>query len=241
MTLRNCLLLGCAAAALCAPAAHAESTAAASLTGISYELIDLNPNDGIAASLSLTDQSTFLASAGFMDNSGLPNPLDFKFAQGATAVATGAGNAGSSFDGIAAQAHANVTGKSFLSGAIVGWNFVLSANTTVVFKGLASASVASTGNTTAYGDAGIFARYATPSAPQASYVTDHVLLNSGTEGRTVTFSLSSSNESMSGLVGMEAWTAGAEVPAAPVPEPGTYAMLLGGLALLAYRARRRQG
>lgn len=46
-----------AVTALFAPAAHAQTTSSASLTGFSYQLIDLDLNDGIAASLTFSSIS----------------------------------------------------------------------------------------------------------------------------------------------------------------------------------------
>jgi hypothetical protein len=215
-----------------APAAYAQSTASTSLTGFSYQLIDLDLNDGIAASLTMSPSSIWVAAAGYAPSSGTPVIVDILDQAGTANASASFGRASATSDTTGVYSSATSTNMTHsLSGdAIVSWNFVLSANTSVVFTAIGSVDARGPG---AHGWASIFA----DGLPDG-YAQDDILQNSAAETRQLSLSFSSSLDGLSGTVGTAA-SSGVEILAA-VPEPETYAMLLAGLGLIGACVRRRQ-
>jgi hypothetical protein len=224
--------------ALSTAAAHAESTASAALTGFSFQLIDLDPNDGIAASLTLSGQNLIVSAAGFPDDSGDSDPWDTLRVPGTASVTMYYGSASSTIGTDGSFATATASNHEAVADSISRWNFSLSAHTTVIFTAVGSASANYEGNMRAFGDAAIFAQYRI--SPDVGYTNlqDAVFISSGNGGRPLSFSISSSDTELAGIVGNAASAEAYSLT--PVPEPESYAMLLAGVAVLAcWRWRRK--
>ncbi len=227
------LLLACGTTA-----AHAEATATASLTSFSYQLIDLDPADGIAPSLTLSGQNLIVSAAGFPDDSGDSDPSSTLLVPGTASVNMYYGSASSTFGTDGSFATATASNHEAMAVSISRWNFSLSAHTTVIFTAIGSASANYEGNMRAFGDAAIFAQYRI--SPDVGYTTlqDDVFISSGNGGRPLSLSISSSDTELAGIVGNAASAEAYSLT--PVPEPESYAMLLAGVAVLACCGRRRK-
>ena len=88
---RTTILTALTAAAM--PASHAQGTFSATLSGFTYTLIDLDPNDGISAGLTLTNPDYWIATAAYPDATGTPDPVDIISTPGTAHVATATGSA----------------------------------------------------------------------------------------------------------------------------------------------------
>lgn len=217
--------------------AQAQSSSA-SLTGFSYQLIDLDLNDGIAASLTLTPDFTWVAARGYQGSSGSPDPSDMLYEKGSTSVSGTFGSASAIYNdsGLYASQTGGSLGYRMAADAMQTWSFVLSANTTVIFTADASV-VGSSVTGYAYANAGIFASNFSESD---TYLQDQLLQDSSSESRLVSITFSSSQNALSGTVGATAGGSTELFSVSPVPEPSSNAMLVAGLALAGVCARRRR-
>lgn len=215
------------------PAACAQSTSSSSLTSFSYQLVDLDLTDGIAAGLTMSPVITFVAASGFSNADGNPDVADTHNGVGTASIAKAYGNASATYDATGVYGSRNAIEKNYsvLSNALVSWNFVLSANTSVVFSGTGSASVQGYGSSAAVS---LFS-YGFPDGD----LRDEFMVFEGSESRLLSLSFASSQGGLSGTIGSTI-QGSAEWAAAPVPEPETYAMLLAGLGLIGACVSRRR-
>lgn len=234
MKFRNLLVTGGLAALATgfAPAAYAQSTVSTSLTGFSYQLIDLDLNDDIAASLTMSPASIWTAAAAYTPSYGSPILSDIITEAGTASISAALGHASGTYDATGVYSSATSTWMThYIAGnSIVSWDFVLSANTSVVFTAIGSVNAIGLG---AHGDASIFA-----DGIPGGYVQDDILQNSASETRQLSLSFSSSLDGLSGKIGTAA-SSGVEILEA-VPEPETYAMFMAGLGLIGACVRRRK-
>ena len=251
-----------AVSALCASTASAQSSAQVSVSDFSWALVDLDPNDGIAPTLSFQGHQFETASSGSVsiETGGVP-VMDARQGGGAFAplsvsASNGLGSASGSIAGFPGSGFSLNANASLNSDAGAGTlshqlstgylGFVLSPMTAVTFSsrvvlslgldlpapltsGAASASVRFDVNT----DINNFneswsetASLGTTGGPQ-SYDAPLTLTVANALGA---YSLNQAQFSSA---------INAQVVAAPVPEPGTWAMFAGGLALLFAHARAR--
>lgn len=286
---RKALVVACLAAATGPVFADAHSTA--TFGNLKVTLIDLNPNDGIAAAISfLPDPRKFYDGAAvkgeaetWLEQGSFEDLHDEKFNKAAAwGSANISGGAQTETAAISAGVTASADGTGFktltLSGSALATpghlsyfngsanvpganlrNFTLSANTQVVFSVDASMSV-STGVGTvgeprdelAFAQLGLLV-----SGLAADGVTELVdrqqhILSVGYPGDAIP---GGGADSWSGIIsssfsnlssqstGGGFWAYGGVEGVsliAPVPEPATYGMLLGGLGLIAAVSRRRR-
>lgn len=219
-----------------AAVSHAQGTSSATLSGFTYTLIDLDPNDGITPSLTLTNPDYWIATAGYPDMTGYPDPVDIITAPGTAHVATATGSSTSSYDGRAVSAITTVSGQSprFSADAIVQWNFALTPHTAAVIMGYGSLAATSTADAAMDGSAQLFAAY------QSTYLDDTIYAYQGAnQSKVLNVTFSTGDTELDGRLGLSVSAAGQSF-AAPVPEPETYAMMIAGLAVVAYARRRKQ-
>jgi hypothetical protein len=225
-------------ATLFAPAAHAATTSSASLTGFTYQLIDLDLNDGIAASLTFSSVSPWVAVAGYQDNSGSPSPVEIIDYAGTVSFAAPFGSAQAQLNNQGSYVTQTTSANRISADVIVRSNFILSPNTTVIFSGYGSVDTQA-GAIPNHGNAAIFAYDLSDTSAYPDYYQDYILLNSEPSvAHQLSLSFTSLNAGLTGVVGT-AVSAGSEIATA-VPEADTYGMLLAGLATLGIVTRRRK-
>lgn len=251
-------------AALWAGAATAQSSAQLSISDVRYALVDLDPNDGVKPSLTfLAPQASQFSSALVTLSSGGDTLTDFSdgayaFAPLSLAASTAAGSASAAISGgvesgFSLQATGMLgsgAGSAELFNQVTTGTlgFVLSPMTAVTFSSrvmlslglqlppaLASGAVSATARIDLTSDVlganapvSEWANLNTAVAGTQSYDQPLVLSMSNALGTATTNDLQLRS------------SISARVVAAPVPEPATWAMLAGGLALLAHACRRRR-
>mgnify|MGYP000095923813 CR=1 FL=1 len=253
-----------------AQAAFAQAaTAQASITGFSYELIDLDPTDGIAPTLTWLDPVAISRGyQGLLSNPGSADPsfsTVFSNSQEATGlgastlVSNGVVSGSTSADELSASAVINAYGTNFGASAAQGGHFTLSANTQVVFSAQLSSSVSVTPPAGATYPNGYF-DWAYGQAYAGGEITilvdgypvdflccsaNVMARDSGphaaTEVLTHTFTNATSQSLTQGVV-VIANVGGYTLPtmSAAVPEADTWTLALIGLSLMGLATRRRR-
>jgi len=256
---RHCLLAAALAAAGIAGNASAASFASAVLTGWTVTLTDLDLGDGVAPEIQFTNIVT-LSSAdahGLTDSDSVPGEWGVTAANAGSAFAQAMGSTSPAV----AMAGGQAAGDGNLAVAFTGLGlayaeFTLSAMTgvtfTATFDGMAETTLGSDGvfseSALAIGqltmevltDSGLQALNELRSA-SAGAVFDGIGFTGQLNTFSGEFSLSFDNLSATSVAGFTAASAYAYGESAlPVPEPGTYLMLLAGLGVIGSLARRRQ-
>lgn len=238
-------------AGLCSSAGAALNSSA-SLTAISYTLVDLEPNDGVDASIIFTDYRSYSSSSAasvagqgldwnqtVQDNSS--NPL-LGSSMGARAALTSGSINGSS---LAATGALHGPGE-YYTNAWQSIMFTLSAHTHLVITGHVAASAE--GNLV-YPDQVsssawlqvIDSQHASPFGRISfknwgAYSYSNPGINTDED-----FTLEFANVGSTVIDGTMDVAVGAYGTLAPVPEPATYGMLLAGLGLMGVALRRQKG
>lgn len=224
-----------------APASHAHATSTATLSGFSYTLTDLDPNDGISPNLTLTAPNYWIATAAYPDGSGYPDPVNIISQPGISYITTATGYAVASYDDFNASSvvMVNEHAPQHASNVITQWHFALTPNTAVTFTSFGAIHAEHAGDLTTDAYAQLFAAYLpSPSAPYETYLDDSLYAYYGqNQSRELNVTLSSGVSELDGRVGLGTTAYGQSV-AAPVPEPATYAMLVCGLVAIGYAKRR---
>jgi len=268
--MKPCRLIPVLASLMLCATATAQTTSTASVSGISYRLIDLDANDGIAPWLTFVYGSVMTAPSSLtvqFDNSDQQSstlgaqqqdPITLDQVNG-TASAHGVLTSTGALSSLGLTVVANAAGdgsfnykRATVQGSSGVTNFELSPMTAVVF----TASSALTAQTTQYADWAVASSWISLTTyvnGQPTYTQDYKSLTSGYDlplgsGATIETQLdllrvgyanfSNSNSETSFNAGTFANSDGF-YPAAPVPEPSAYAMLLAGLGLMAFIKRRR--
>jgi hypothetical protein len=231
--------------ATCFPSAPAiaQASALATLEDAGYWLDDLSPNDGIAPRLSLTVKDVSLRTTLFNNPEYDPDgALTQEFHDRAMA---GVSNPDGFSDAI------STTGYTFASvyervnsGIARGqttWDFVLSANTRVVFFGDATVDVRPGGaDGFAYAQAQISGTLGDEFKGGALHFSNSLDARDGRESTFLETGASTGASNTTGTVQVLAFTSAAAAPPIPsVPEPASCAMLLAGLAAISQLHRRR--
>lgn len=235
-------LLACAAAVLSLSAplsAHADATASAQIGSFRYELIDLDPNDGIDSAITFTGTQTLLVSAYYPDISLPPATVDIGTSPGTAGIAVAAGTGSSTADATSALATATFTGAvgELASTAQVSRGFTLTANTQLIIYGDAAVSGIFDPSRYAYSYAGVYIAYlAEPGDLFDTYTDDFITSAWGSsESRELTATISSGDTALTGDFGL---TIASNATVTAVPEPSQYALMLLGLAGLGWKLRR---
>lgn len=227
--------------AAAAPTSHAESIANAQLSGFTFTLIDLDPGDGIAPSLTLTNPSYWIAAAAYPDSSGPPNTVDIINHPGGASVTDSTGGTTSLYVDTLAFSFTHVSGTSprFSADTIVQWDFALTPHTAAVIMGYGSISSLQTTDAVVNAYAAVFASYKTnPADLYESYFDDSLYSYRGPQqSKVLNITVIAGNAELDGRLGFSTSTSGQSL-AAPVPEPETYAMFLGGMVVVAFARRR---
>jgi hypothetical protein len=231
MKLRNLLVSASLAALMTgiAPLAHAQT--ATSVTFFSYALIDLDLNDGITPSLTMSNFHTWITAADYPRPLGSDHLINYSGDPGTINLTTPFGEATATAGANAVSSNAISTANRHLleGSAFAAWDFVMTPNTSVVFTAIGSVDAKGVG---ASGAATLFGALRTGTRPEFN---QEMLVDNDFQTRQLSFSFSSSVDGANGVVGMSAAT-----DALPVPEPETYAMLLAGLGLIGACAHRRR-
>lgn len=234
----------CAVMALAAwaPAQAATSKVLASVDQFQYRLVDLDLNDGISPSLTITTEFLGVASFGGGQYQALRT-------YGTTATETIFGSSRSVLSDSTASVAATVNHPVPLDGVRHGYDgysqrvvdFVLSPNTRMIFSGVATLTNEHIGYfEMAYSDVRV---YGLLNQEQANGVMNEFdktySVRNGTETFNLNATLTSDSLARNGrfVVQTSATLVG---PVSTVPEPSSYAMLLAGAFVVGSVARRRR-
>ncbi len=231
------------------------ASASASISGFTYQLIDLNPNDGITPSLTFSD--------GWRGASSSSNSFteDRIYGEGGTGVGNvnGSASTAAAAGAVASSAQTILPNEyryGFNSDTSYVRDFTLSAGTLVIFSANASvsASLAPADVMQTAATARLFGElrsdnFNTPFGYRSSFDGYVNSVNQGRSDLVLLGSLHSLNRTSFGSIGMGTATQAHWFDSPPdlpravraVPEPASYAMLFAGLGLVGVAARRRRG
>lgn len=234
-------------------------SSSASVSNVHYQLIDLNPNDGIAASISFagsfnqSSSEVYDISKGQKQDSQTTTDLSSVYAnvvlgdgQAAAGISTPA--SGGTFGNLYTKGYQSGTG-SFSAYSGMNASFTLSANTVLVLFGTIGGHATSGSPWTPNNTATSWAVFDVtgPTLPngggiQYASVNRNWSNEHGPQSSYENFTLSYVNGQQQATTGFLSanMSSGARNTAQPVPEPETWGMLLGGLALVGALARRRR-
>ena len=230
------------------PGSQAVETASGSayISNLRYELVDLNPMDGIAPSLTWTTTSTYIY--GYRDDGYVFQELNNGSIPIARSWTNGSDHLAASVTGastfqttiLATNQHAGgSTPDSYAALARADFDFTLGAGTGVVFY--SDYALRATRTTVGDENGGSWAAFlyeltATENSAPWSQATTVIAAPEWASELDGTSSLFYNNTTGTDWTGMlHASASGASAVAPQVPEPSTYAMLAAGLALLAVR------
>ncbi len=219
--------------------------ASASISDFSYQLIDLNPTDGIAASLTFTSFSSTSKSDHWYHGGGEMDTLSGLGSTRAEGIGGESSTTVTQF-GVASESRSAAVPLEFeynMSYSSTNYvrQFTLSADTLVIFSGTAHHFTSyvpelysSSGATTMLIGREIGGRW--PHNP--GFSSNLITQEAGPENMVLLGSMQSFGRTMFGEVEMSASTVTRRIT--PVPEPETYAMLLAGLGLVAGALHRKR-
>lgn len=245
-----------AGTALSGPA-QALVSAQGQVTGVSLELVDLDPGDGIAASATWADGSAFISGA---IDGGPGSPLGFAHPSAsyggplADALTTAAASASAAVSPTALQAGGSATGRSFYASALSGYGLDLGGVVLGAHSGLRlnlsyvlNASVGPLDaactlcNFAQVNLSAILGAGLPDPAFQTAFAAAYADLGPATNSVADSFALQWDNVgtgSVTVAVGISLIAQGQDFTA-PVPEPSASALMLAGVATLGALLRRR--
>jgi hypothetical protein len=229
----------------------------ASIGNLQFQLVDLDLNDGITAGISF--RNTDVTSSSTIQNGfGDTAEIQTKSVQSANSdvlftnvfspqSSAYAGFEGGSFGAISTKGYQQGSG-SFDAQQTLSTNFVLTANTAIVFTGYMAGSA----NTADSNDANLFSMANSSlliadndqeSRNRSAYIERNWFLpfNGASSGESFTLTFANKNTASAEVNFLAvAGANGTAVVTAPVPEPETWAMMVAGMGLLGFAARRRK-
>ncbi|MYM39466.1 PEP-CTERM sorting domain-containing protein [Duganella qianjiadongensis] len=215
----------------------------ASITGFSYELIDLDPNDGITPALTSLEHSNFMIAFYYTGNNNLP---DLRKSWRNTAIMTLEGPAGKSTssyidNSMSASLEFYTTGARMMHINSSDWSFTMTPHTAVRLTALGSIRSEVQNNVSTSADAQLYAAYYTSdNDTDEEYLHDDLFTYYEPQTqRAMSVVMSSGDSVLRGRFGMMTDAMGQSNNPLPVPEPASYLMLLAGLAGLAASQWRR--
>lgn len=238
-------LLAAALAVAASGGAHAAASGSAAITGFTWSLVDLAPDDGIAPALvigGVTGSSTSSVTSSLGDGDTAVQPVNFATTAAALNNALGGGTAATFADGarVSAALASGVPGRTvFLvaSGTPQNGDFVLTPHTTVTFSAWFEGAAAADANGSAYASGAINVLVADISSTHQRQASATGSADQASGELHVSFA-NASDQWVSGH--LNAYAQATLDTTLPVPEPGRAALLAAGLAALAWRVRAQR-
>jgi hypothetical protein len=238
-----------AAAALgAAIPSSAQSTASVAVTDLTWQLIDLDPTDGIDPYLTFTGASNTFASASLYSDPNFTNLADDSFAFGTVlstaSVSNPSGSADASGSPFAVFANTSLFSNSGSTLAFGTMDFILSPNTRAIF--LVNASVDAEPDFTEGGlgfaaaNALLYGQVDNSSSQGTTTFSSSISTTFLGESRPLAAIIDTQGVEATGFLGIQAFAESASLatPVSSVPEPASLGMLAAGLALLSGAMRR---
>jgi hypothetical protein len=230
--------------------ASAQSTASAFVGNLSYQLIDLAPDDGIAPYLTFTGASNTFARASLYADPVFGTLVADSQSTGelisSVNVSTTSGTADASGSPFAVFANTNLFSNSGASLAFGTMDFILSPYTRVIFSVTASVDAepdfTEGGLGNAFASALLYGEVGNDSSAGSTNFSSSTFTLFLREDRTLSALVDTQAFETTGFVAIQAVAESASLatPVSSVPEPASLGMLLAGLGLLSGAARRRQ-
>ena len=215
--------------------ANAAPMASASIMGYGYELIDLNPNDGIDPSILLTPRSVWVSTTAYQHNLSAPYLRQRTQEAGTVEVVDATGHASAQWGDDGAIASATASHNRFYANVSLWHNFVLSPFTTVIFRAFATGTQNAPGGYSFGGAQLIAYNDWDDSLP---YVSDDTGYGYNPVSRELILSLTSGAIELAGHTGYSVYAQSGGEPI-QVPEPSSIATLLAGLFIIQVCRRKR--
>lgn len=224
--------------------AHAQSSSAsAEVTGLSYQLIDLDPTANITPGISFTER---IDSISYYDNSSgnidyqesmdfSPTSITRSFGSASTTADRGNWRAAARFD-LATPYFQLFSAQNFY-----GVDFELTPSTGLLLLANVALTAAHAGaSTRSEASARMFGylNFVGNEAFEGSDFNDRVGIESGSRAYYLSGYLHSGTDALQGTFGIDTVATATFYGAAPVPEPQTYTLLLAGVGLLGWLTRR---
>lgn len=225
-----------------APACAQSASASAALTGFSYRLIDLDLTDSITPTFTFTERWNSYSS---LDINQRFAELDYVDTIGTTSVTRPFGAASTTSGATSHRGEAAISAlgsrhQQFRTSNSYGMFFALSPFTRIEFSATATIDAASQGDQmSATSWISFNGVHFDTNAVFDKFETFHVT-HDGERDLSLSGFLETGRLAADGAFSIDTLTS-ASSQAAVVPEPSTYAMLLAGLGLLGWRARRTSG
>lgn len=231
--------------------AHAQSSASAFVGNLSFQLIDLAPDDGIAPYLNFTGASSTFAHASLYSDSSFATLAADSQSSGeflsSAGVTTTSGTANASGSPTAVFADTSVLSNSGSSVSFGTMDFVLSPYTRAILTVTATVDAepdfTEGGLGQAFASALLYGQVANDSSAGVTDFSSSVYSLFLREERSLSAVIDAQAFEASGFVAIQALAESASfaTPVSAVPEPASVAMLLAGLTALAGLQRRRAG
>ena len=231
-----------AAAASVAPAQAQSASAQASLAQLAFELVDLDPNDGITPAMHIT--STQTRSQSSYGTSSMQIEDDTIYAAGTSSVTRSFGQATTSGGADPWTSAASYTDPSLPNVYFKSWNlteihFTLTPYSELLVTAEVSVDASDAGGISAASSKAYFSGWLNAELLY-NFCVNGTYAYDTSVSRSIGGRLQSGAEAVTGGLGL---VTEAVVQLSPVPEPASVAMLLAGLAVVgaSVQGRRRRG